>query len=282
MIARNRVISAKAGIQTFFPRLPSHCQRVRVRRFELAARLTIHSVALALSLLWPGPLFAQSEKIPADVIARAVNDTMVPVLVGLKVPWQRENTLSEDAISRQRQAIYSVQDELLSELSGARYIIVRRYNVIPAIALEVGADAVSVLANSIHVTNVLADKPAKTSQSSAEPPGADETSSVGVVPLELFAEAVRNGTVLVLISLKAPWAPEGSLNPNVVSAQRKAIDAAQNYLLTELGDTEYRVTRRYDQIPGIALEVGLEALAVLSRSAAVTSVLPDRPPSAAK
>lgn len=279
MAARNRVKLAKAGVRASFPRLVSHYRRFRVRRFDPAAT---RSAALALSLFWACSLFAQSEKIPAEMIERASHESAVPVLIGLKVPWQREATLSEDAIGRQRQAIHSVQDQLLSELSGTVYRIVRRYDVIPAIALEVGADALPVLANSTHVTNVLPDKPAQASEASEEPPAADGSTSVGIVPLELFAEAARHGTVLVLVGVKAPWAPEEWLNAKLISAQRKAIEAAQNYLLTELTDTDYRVTRRYDQIPAIALEVGLDALATLSQSAAATSVLADRPPSTTK
>jgi hypothetical protein len=250
--------------------------------FPMKLRAVFLCLTWTAALLSPFLVFAQSEKIPAEVIAQTANNAAVPVLVGLSVPWQRESTLSEDAISIQRQAIHSVQDQLLSELSGTTYRIVRRYDVIPGLALEVSADALAVLANSTHVTNVLADKPAKTSQSSAEPPGANEIKAVGAVPVEVLAEAARSGTVLVLVGLKAPWAPEDSLNANLISAQREAIAAAQNYLLTELGDTRYRIVRRYDKIPGIALEVGLDALAVLSRSVAVTNVLPDRPADARK
>ena len=43
-------------------------------------------------------LIADAEKIPAGVSAQTGNDEGVPVLVGLNVPWQREDTLSEDAI----------------------------------------------------------------------------------------------------------------------------------------------------------------------------------------
>jgi hypothetical protein len=68
----------------------------------------------------------------------------------------------------------------------------------------------------------------------------------------------------------------------MVLAQREAIAAAQNYLLTELANTKYRITRRYQAIPGIALEVGLDALRVLARSVAVTNVLRDRPAISAK
>jgi hypothetical protein len=233
--------------------------------------------------LSPRLLIAGSEKIPAEVITQAANDDATPVLVGLNVPWQRENTLSEEAITLQRQAINSVQNQLLAEHSGTTYKVVRRYDVIPGLALECGADALAVLAKSNHVTNVLADKPAKPiTGTPVDRPVTDETRNVGAVPAELFAEVARTGAVLVLVGLKAPWSPESSLNANLVSAQREAIAAAQNYLLTELADTQYRITRRYDKIPGIALEVGPDALNVLAHSAAVTNVLPDRPARAAK
>ncbi|MGE5302048.1 MAG: hypothetical protein ACM3TN_01885 [Alphaproteobacteria bacterium] len=241
-------------------------------------QLTILCFALVASLLSPRLLIAGSEKVPSEVIAQADHNDATPVLVGLRVPWQREDTLSEQAVALQRQAIHSVQDQLLSELSGTTYKVVRRYDVIPALALEVGANALAILAKSSHVTNVLADKPAQPEEDAAsEQPATTETKEVGAVPVELFAEVARAGTVLVLVGLKAPWSPEDSLNANLVSAQREAIAAAQNYLLTELADTKYRVIRRYEKIPGIALEVGPDALIVLSHSAAVTNVLPDRP-----
>jgi hypothetical protein len=245
--------------------------------------LRIFYLAWGVSLLPSRLVIAGSEKIPVEIIEQTVEGDTVPVLVGLNVPWQRESTLSEDAILLQRQAINSVQNELLSELSGTQYKIVRRYDVIPGLALEVGADALAVLAKSDRVTNVLPDKPAKPiTEPPLNRPVTNETKDVGSVPAELFKEVARTGTVLVLVGLKAPWSPEGSLNANLVTAQREAIAAAQNYLLTELAATKYRITRRYDKIPGIALEVGLDALNVLSRSAAVTNVLPDRPASVAK
>lgn len=228
-------------------------------------------------------LIAAAEKIPAEVSAQTGNDEGVPVLVGLNVPWQREDTLSEDAIVVQHQAIRLVQDQLLSELSGTKYKLVRRYDVIPGLALEVSADALAVLEKSKNVTNVLPDKPVKpTASSPANGPVNESARDAGSVPPELFKEAARDGTVLVLVGLKAPWSPEGALSENLVSAQREAIAAAQNYLLTELAHTHYRVTRRYDRIPGIALEVGLDALQVLAHSVAVTNVLQDRPARAAR
>ncbi len=250
--------------------------------FAMKQRWAILCLALAGIALSSGILFAESEKIPAELVAQAANNETIPVLVGLNVPWQLESSLSENAILAQRQAIHSVQDQLLRELSGTKYKVVRRYDVIPGLALEVGADALAVLQKSESVTNVLADKPLKPTDSTASEPATADMKEAGTVPPELFQEVTRTGTVLVLVGLKAPWSPEGELNEDLISAQREAIAAAQNYLLTELAHTDYRITRRYHRIPAIALEVGLDALRVLARSVAVTNVLPDRPASAAR
>src|ERR1041384_5629818 len=68
-----------------------------------------------------------SGKIPREVIDKAAADKVVPVLVGLKVPWQMESTLSHDAIEAQRAAISLLQDQLLSRLAGRRFRLVQRY-----------------------------------------------------------------------------------------------------------------------------------------------------------
>jgi hypothetical protein len=244
--------------------------------------LTIFYLVWAGLLLWPSVLAARAEKIPVEVSAQSINGEAIPVLVGLNVPWQIESSLSENAISLQRRAINVVQNQLLNELSGTNYKLVQRYDVIPGLALEVGADALAVLEKSDNVINVLPDRPAKPAASSPANASTESARDTGSVPPELFKDAARDGTVLVLVGLKAPWSPEGPLSENLVSAQREAIAATQNYLLTELADTHYRITRRYHRIPGIALEVGLDALRVLARSVAVTNVLQDRPARAAR
>jgi hypothetical protein len=141
----------------------------------------------------------------------------------------------------------------------------------------VGNDALAVLRKSNSVSNVLPDRPINPAVPPRQIEGTSTNTPAGLVPTELFIEATTSGAVLVLVGLKTPWSPEGPLSKEMVAAQRGAIAAAQNYLLTELGNTEYRITRRYRAIPGIALEVGLDALKVLARSAAVTNVLRDRP-----
>jgi hypothetical protein len=97
------------------------------------------------------------------------------------------------------------------------------------------------------------------------------------VPVEVIDQAAAHGTVAVLVGLKVPWQMESGLSESQIHAQREAIAAIQSDLLSELSGKPYRVTRRYDRIPGIALEVGPEALAELAHSGNVVNVLLDRP-----
>ena len=241
-------------------------------------------VIVAAICIWPAIASTQTDKVPHEIVNEAANAGKVLVLVGLNVPWTMEGTLTENEVISQRRAIGSAQKDLLTQLSGTEFSIIRVYDSIPGIALEVGNDALAVLRNSNSVSNVLPDRPINPAASpgqiegtSTKTPAKDPPANPGVVPTELFIEATNSGAVLVLVGLKTPWSPEGPLSKEMVAAQRGAIAAAQNYLLTELGNTEYRITRRYRAIPGIALEVGLEALKVLARSVAVTNVLRDRP-----
>ena len=94
---------------------------------------------------------------------------------------------------------------------------------------------------------------------------------------ELWRTAQTQGVVRVSVGLNVPWQPEGKLSPQDRVAQREAIATAQDQLLAELTGTNYRVIGRYRSIPGIGLEVGPDALAILEQSARVTDVTEDRP-----
>lgn len=225
-------------------------------------------ISLAAILCAVASRSAAEQKIPTEVIDQAAANGTVMVLVALKVPWQMESTLGEDQVQAQRDAIASIQTNLLSELLGKSYKLVRRYDRIPGIALEVGPDALAELAHSTNVVNVLLDRPAA---------GEEESPSSEKVPLQLFKSAANNGTVLVLAGLRTPWQREDQLSEELVALQRKAILSAQSYILAELGGTQFRVLRLYRSIPGIALRVGLDALRVLQNSPAVTNVVQDRP-----
>ncbi|MGH7853797.1 MAG: hypothetical protein ACREP3_10175 [Candidatus Binatia bacterium] len=97
------------------------------------------------------------------------------------------------------------------------------------------------------------------------------------VPAEVIDQAATDGRVLVLVGLKMPWQMESNLTDDQIQAQRDTIASIQKNLLSELAGKSYRITRRYDRIPGIALEVGPDALAELAHSVNVANVLLDRP-----
>jgi len=219
------------------------------------------------------PAFAQATgKIPPEVISHAASHGTALVLVNLAVPWQMESRLNTEEAQKQRSAIAATQRDLLKELEGRKFKIIRRYDRVPGIALEVGADALAELARSARVTNVLLERPAVQV----------EAPSVEKVPWQLFNRAATDGTVLVLAGLRTPWQREELLSEDLKALQRKAILNAQSYLLAELNGTQYKVTRLYRSIPGVALRVGIDALQILEKSPAITNVVLDREASASR
>ena len=225
------------------------------------------------------------DKIPPEVINQTALHGTALVLVGLNVPWEMESKLDGDTLRAQRTAIASIQNDLLTRLEGRNYKIVRRYQEIPGIALEVGADALAELARLPIVTNVLLDRLPGAAEhgpnfgsGQTEAPSARAADAVAEkVPSQLFSRAASNGTVLVLAGLRTPWQREELLSESLRTLQRAAIQDAQSYILAELVGTTFRVTRLYRSIPGIALRVGVDALKVLENSPAITNVVQDRP-----
>ena len=249
---------------------------------QILRRIIELSCCAAVLLFFSAPAPGQtSGKIPADVIEHTASHGSAWVVVGLDLPWQMESSLSQADLAAQRSVIAAKQDDLLNQLAGRKFSVVRRYQEIPGIALEVGADALAELARLSIVTNVLLDRPALPIQ-----PQVDRESSPGTatgilssekVPSILFDRATRDGTVLVLAGLRTPWQREDLLTDKLVDLQRHAIHGVQSYLLGELAGTHYKVLRLYGKIPGIALRVGVDALVILERSTAITNVVADRP-----
>ena len=253
-------------------------------------RLLSTSCFVAL-LLFAAPAMAQSlDKISPEVIEQADVHGTALVLVGLNVPWEMESGLSADGLVAQHEAIASIQSDLLTTLEGRNYKVLRRYQEIPSIALEVGTDALAELARLPIVTNVLLDRPAVGSANMSNRNSHQgqatveflESAVADKVPSHLYKRAGTNGTVLVLAGLRTPWQREDQLSEELLALQRTAIQDAQSYVLAELTGTRYKVMRLYRKIPGIALRVGVDALQVLEKSPAVTNVLPDRPAQASQ
>ncbi len=244
----------------------------------------------ALLSVAPAATAASYNVVPREVIDQAAANGTVLVLVGLSVPWQMESLLNEAELRSQHVAIAAIQSDLLAQLEGKNYKVLKRYQEIPGIALEVGPDALSELARLPIVTNVLLDRPAikKPDEANAEPAKVGSSVSLAAsvvsekVPLLIFKRVAADGTVLVLAGLRTPWQREELLDENLLTLQRAAIHDVQSYVLAELIGTRYRVTRIYRTIPGIALRVGMDALKILERSSAVTNVVLDRPASTAR
>ncbi|MGZ9220407.1 MAG: hypothetical protein ACXW5W_25590 [Candidatus Binatia bacterium] len=237
----------------------------------------------ALLFLMPASALAEtSGKIPRDVIDYTAAHGGALVLVGLAVPWRLESRLSQEELRAQRTAIASIQNDLLDKLAGKKFKVLRQYQEIPGIALEVGAEALAELARLPIVTNVLLDRPAGAAMPPPNRNAAPRATAAGLassekVPSTLFTRAARDGTVLVLAGLRTPWQHEEGLSEELWALQRNAIHSTQSYLLAELAGTRYKVTRLYGKIPGIALRVGVDALIVLEKSPAITNVVLDRP-----
>src|SRR5262249_9396964 len=141
--------------------------------------------AVLLSVVATAVIAQAGGKVPPEVIDYAAPHGPGLVLGGLIVPWQMKSRLSGEEGGGQREAIASVQRNLLTELEGRRYKVIRRYDRIPGIALEAGADVLAELARSANVTNVLLDRTFADA----------EAMSSEKVPWQLFKRAANDGTV---------------------------------------------------------------------------------------
>jgi hypothetical protein len=81
------------------------------------------------------------------------------------------------------------------------------------------------------------------------------------LPADLLGRAEREETVRVIVELQA--GPE-------------KIQATQDLALGAIAGTRYRLTRRYQAVPFLALEVSAEALRRLARSPVVRRIEEDR------
>jgi hypothetical protein len=95
---------------------------------------------------------------PKALLDRAVREGTVRVLVQLQVAAEPEGALtSAEAVADQR-AIAVAQSALMAELVGARYRLIRTYETIPFLALEVSSDALRILEASSLVVGIEEDR----------------------------------------------------------------------------------------------------------------------------
>ncbi len=104
---------------------------------------------------------SQNKKIPVEVWQKAHTEGVARVFVQLDAAWE-VGALSPEAELAQQRGIAAAQDALLADLAGTRHRVLARFRVIPSIGLEVGLDALAVLARSLLVIRVdLEGPPAK-------------------------------------------------------------------------------------------------------------------------
>ncbi len=115
-------------------------------------------VCVAL-MLTPNPC-APHEKIVPDALRQKAHDEgAVRVLVQLRVSTLPEGKLSSaDAVASQRRAIASAQSAVLAELAGTSYRVIRTFETIPFLALDVSPDALQALEGSALVVGVEEDR----------------------------------------------------------------------------------------------------------------------------
>jgi hypothetical protein len=95
--------------------------------------------------------------------------------------------------------------------------------------------------------------------------------------LAISAAGQANGSPMLPAALLARAEAEGSVRVIVeLSVEPAGIGGAQDLVLQSLEGTQHRVTRRYQTVPLLGLEVSAEALRRLARSPAVRNIQEDR------
>jgi hypothetical protein len=107
-----------------------------------------------------GDAFAQVID-PAVRTAAAAGPVRVIVELRMTPPFTPEGNLaSPAAVEAQRQAIAKTQDDLIASLAGTSFSVARKFDGLPMMALEIGADALARLeASGTLVSRVLPDAP---------------------------------------------------------------------------------------------------------------------------
>ena len=102
---------------------------------------------------------AQPHMYPKDLPQKVRERGVVSVIVHLNFPWKPLADLSPAERIAQQQAIIAAQDQLLAELTGTQYTLIRRFTYSAALVLDVGPDALAALGKSTLVKTVTENIP---------------------------------------------------------------------------------------------------------------------------
>ncbi len=119
--------------------------------------------------------------IPEDLYRQAARKGSVRVIVQLgEVALPEGRLKSAEAVASQRQAIAARRSRLMTELAATRHRMIREFETIPFVALEVWSDAMSILETSPHVMAVEEDRIESASLAQSVPlVGADQAWAAG-------------------------------------------------------------------------------------------------------
>ncbi|MGH7536339.1 MAG: hypothetical protein ACREMG_12290, partial [Gemmatimonadales bacterium] len=105
---------------------------------------------------------APPERVPPGVRHRVQTEGSARVLVRMHLPggsYVPESRLPDVAsVTRQRRDVAAVQSQMTSRLQGRRHSVLRRYETMPLLALEVGPDGLAELEAAFPVEAIFEDR----------------------------------------------------------------------------------------------------------------------------
>ncbi len=114
-------------------------------------------ILFAFILSSPALLEAQQPdrpKIRAGILEKVREKGTVRVMVRLNTPWQPEERLSEQQKAVQKDSIAAGKKNIVAELKGTKFKVIREFGSMPLMAVELDAKALSVLDRSDRVQSV--------------------------------------------------------------------------------------------------------------------------------
>jgi hypothetical protein len=116
------------------------------------------SVCVAL-MMTPNLCHPNETIVPDALRQKAYDEGTVRVIVQLRLNTLPEGELSSaDAVASQRRAIASAQSAVLTELAGTSYRVMRIFETIPFLALDVSPGALQALERSALVVGMEEDR----------------------------------------------------------------------------------------------------------------------------
>jgi hypothetical protein len=112
----------------------------------------------------------KESKIHPEVRRKAQEDGVGRVLISLNMPFERvDSKLGLAEQQKQRAQIASAQNALLQQLAGTKHKVVRKFEDIPVLGLEIESKAIPILESSDLVTDVTLSRVRRFSVAQAVP-----------------------------------------------------------------------------------------------------------------